>query len=237
MREQLVEGSVVLIDKPLRWTSFDTVNKVRWAARQCTGLKKIKVGHAGTLDPLATGLLIICTGRATKRIAQIQDADKEYEALFVLGASTASHDLEKPVEADAAPPSADRAQVEAALARLSGPLMQEPPLFSAKWVDGKRAYDLARGGSDRRLDPVPVVVHRSELLSFEAAGAAGTARVAARIACSKGTYIRSYARDLGQLLGCGCYLAALRRTRVGSYSVADAQSPEDFCNSLKNNSK
>ena len=205
------EGDVLLLDKPLGWTSFDVVKKIRAAG------KFKKIGHAGTLDPLASGLLVCCTGKKTKTIEGIQGADKEYLATFVLGATTASFDLESEVVATMpAPLAPSPEQLKKALEKLSGPQEQVPPIFSAVMVNGTRAYELARKGKDVELKAKPIQIYTFELLGYD------YPTVTARIVCSKGTYIRSLARDLGIELGTGAYLSELRRTRIGNFTVEDS---------------
>ena len=204
-------GDVLLLDKPLGWTSFDVVKKLRAAG------KFKKIGHAGTLDPLATGLLVCCTGPKTKTIDSIQGAEKEYVATFTLGATTASFDLESeviPTEPTPTPPSQEA--IEAALAGFLGEQDQVPPTFSAVMVNGKRAYTLARKGAEVELSAKRITLYEFELLSYS------YPELSARIVCSKGTYIRALARDLGAVLGTGAYLSALRRTRIGAYSVQES---------------
>ncbi len=210
-------GEILLFDKPLTWTSFDVVKKVRGA------LKIKKVGHAGTLDPLATGLLILCTGKYTKRINEIQGLPKEYTGTITLGMTTDSEDLEtEPVySGDAAIITSE--QIGSAALKLTGKLMQRPPLHSAKWVDGKRAYVLARQGSDHKLNPVEIEVHSFEISKID------LPIIHFKVNCSKGTYIRSLARDMGELLGCGAHLSSLRRTAIGQYAVSDAHDVVSFC--------
>lgn len=203
-------GEVLLLDKPLTWTSFDVVRKVKNALR----IKKI--GHAGTLDPLATGLLILCTGKKTKEIDQIQAQEKEYTGTFRLGETTPSFDLETAV--DMARPYAHLTDedIRAATTRFTGPIQQTPPIFSAVKVDGKRAYELARNGQEAEIKSKTV-----EIKTFEITRIA-LPEVDFRVVCSKGTYIRSLARDLGVALGCGAHLTRLVRTRIGEYRVEDA---------------
>ncbi|MDA0315849.1 MAG: tRNA pseudouridine(55) synthase TruB [Bacteroidetes bacterium] len=208
--QQEAYGEVFLINKPLEWTSFDVVKKVRNALR----IKK--VGHAGTLDPLATGLLIVCTGKMTKQIELYMGQEKEYIGTFVLGATTESFDLEKPVIPVADPSSITLEQVHAAIQQLKGTILQIPPMHSAIKVDGKRVYASARLGIEVKMNPRQVEVREFELTRFE------NAELNFRISCSKGTYIRSIARDLGELLGVGAYLKSLCRTRIGTYSLNDA---------------
>jgi len=216
------EGQVLLFDKPLYWTSFDLVNKVRNIIRSTLGIRKIKVGHAGTLDPLASGLMIICTGRSTKKIDQFRDLDKEYVAIFRAGATTPSFDLETETDQEYPTSHIDESLVKKALMGFLGEQKQVPPIYSAKQIDGKRAYEFARKGVEKKLEPVSIVFHEIELLSFS------LPEIKVRILCSKGTYIRSFARDLGIALGSGCYLAALERTSIGSYNVKDAYNLEKF---------
>ena len=225
--ETYLEGKVLLIDKPLTWTSFDVVNKIRMSLRHHLGIKKIKVGHAGTLDPLATGLVIICTGRATKQIMQFQDMDKTYEATIRLGATTPSYDLETEIDRTYPVDHITREEVEKKLEKFRGPQMQMPPLFSAKSVDGKRAYEAARKGESMELKKQAITIHILEMLSFNPPD------LHIRVQCSKGTYIRSLARDIGTALGSGGHLTVLRRTRIGPHDVSEAISPEDFVNNIK----
>lgn len=216
------EGVILLLDKPYEWTSFNVVSKVRSLLRHVKGLKNIKVGHAGTLDPLATGLLVICIGKATKQVDRLIGEDKEYIATFVVGETTSSFDLEKPIDARFPTEHITEQLIRDVAASFVGPQMQEPPLFSAKSVNGKRAYEMARKGSDMRLDPVPIVISEVEVLSIN------FPEVTLRIACSKGTYIRAFARDLGLRLNSGAYLKNLHRTKSGEFLVSDALSLENF---------
>lgn len=203
-------GEVLLIDKPSGWTSFDVVAKLRSITR-CK-----KIGHAGTLDPLATGLLICCTGHKTKGIAAIQDAPKEYEATMKLGATTVTYDAEAPEEHVVDASHISQAQLLAAMQQFTGTITQTPPAYSAIKVGGQRSYDLARKGQAVELKARTVQITAFDLLDYQAPLAQ------LRIACSKGTYIRSLVHDLGQVLGVGAYLAGLRRTRIGHYSLDDA---------------
>lgn len=224
--EDFTAGRVLLIDKPLGWTSFDVVNKVRTTLYKSLGLKKLKVGHAGTLDPLATGVLVVCTGAMTKQIDGLLSADKGYRAVIRLGATTASSDAE--TEVDSWGPSdavlaLDRDRVAAALPTLTGVILQRPPAFSAKKIDGQRAYALARAGATPDLPPVTVTVHRFDLKDLQPTVTDGhpVLDVTVEIHCSKGTYIRSLARDLGAALGVGGTLVALHRTASGTFTDAD----------------
>lgn len=222
------EGEVLLLQKPLYWTSFDLVNKVKMAIRHHCGLKKLKVGHAGTLDPLATGLMIVCTGKATRRVEEFRDLDKKYTAVIRFGQTTPSFDLESEVDGEYPSGHITEEMVRAALSDFLGEQDQEPPLFSAKFVDGKRAYELARKKIDRKLDKVKVVFHELELISF--AGADATVR----IVCSKGTYVRAFARDLGLALGSGGHLRALVRDGIGDYTLEKALTVEELKFILEN---
>ena len=220
--QQEAYGEVFLIDKPLEWTSFDVVKKVRNALR----IKK--VGHAGTLDPLATGLLIVCAGKMTKQIETFMGQEKEYTGTFVLGSTTESFDLEKPVipVADASSISLDR--VKKAVQQLTGPILQVPPMHSAIKVNGKRVYESARAGKEVKMEARPVEVREFEITRFEGG------EIDFRISCSKGTYIRSLARDLGELLGVGAYLKKLCRTRIGDYRLEDAMELMRLVEEIKN---
>ena len=216
------EGKILLFDKPLYWTSFDLVNKVRMMIRGTFKIKNIKVGHAGTLDPLARGLMIICTGKATKRIDEFRDLDKEYVATFQLGATTPSFDLETETDNQYPVSHINEELVNEVLKSFLGEQKQLPPMYSAKLIAGKRAYDFARQGIHKELEPVTVFFREIELISYE------MPKLVVRIVCTKGTYIRSFARDLGQALKSGSYLSALERTGIGVYNVKDAYSLESF---------
>ena len=210
-----IEGEILYVDKPLGWTSFDAVKRVRGALTRRLGLKKLKVGHAGTLDPLATGVMIICTGRATKLIDNLQAGVKEYEASIALGATTPSFDLETEIDARYPVEHITEELVRDVLSRFTGRIEQIPPAFSACKVDGKRAYELARKGREVDLKPKVLVIDSIELLGF------ARDSISIRVVCSKGTYIRALARDIGAALGSGGHLTALRRTRVGDARIAD----------------
>ena len=218
------EGQVLYFDKPLRWTSFNLVAKVRWLLCQRLGIKKLKVGHAGTLDPLATGVLIVCTGRATKRIDELQAGTKEYVATMQLGATTPCFDLEKPIDQTYPTDHITLELIQQVLPRFMGRIEQVPPAFSACKVDGHRAYKLARKGEDVPLKPKILVIDELELVNFDA----GQMQLTLRIVCSKGTYIRALARDIGQALDSGAHLIALRRTRVRDVGVGQCMSIDDF---------
>lgn len=213
-----IDGQILTFDKPLGWTSFQLVGKVRWLLCRAIGRKKLKVGHAGTLDPLATGLMVICTGKATKRIEELQLGRKEYTATLQLGATTPSYDLEHEVDATFPTEHITEEAVSKVLKQFTGEIEQVPPVFSACKVDGKRAYDLARKGKDVELKAKHITIDELELLRFDAA----TMQLDVRVRCSKGTYIRSLARDIGEALHSGAHLTALRRTQVGDYRVEDA---------------
>jgi tRNA pseudouridine55 synthase len=225
--ETYLEGAVLFIDKPLTWTSFDVVNKVRNSLKQALGIKKIKVGHAGTLDPLATGLMIICTGKATKQIMKFQDLDKAYEAHLKLGATTPSFDLETEVDQTYPWEHITKELVEQVLPMFTGRQQQLPPLYSAKSVNGKRAYDMARKGKAVDLKPQEIVIRRIKILAYHPPD------LSIHVECSKGTYIRSLARDLGQALHSGSHLTGLRRIRIGAHHVSDAISLDNFLKNLE----
>ncbi len=210
-----ISGEIIAVDKPLGWTSFDAVKRLRGAIQRRLHLKKFKVGHAGTLDPLATGVLIVCTGRATRRIDTLQTGEKEYVATIRLGATTPSFDLETEIDAEYPYEHISRESIEEILPRFTGHILQVPPVFSAVKVDGKRAYNLARKGKEVELKAKPLEIKEMELLDFE------LPYFKLRIVCSKGTYIRALARDLGMALGSGAHLTGLRRTRVGDICEAD----------------
>lgn len=218
----LMNGQVLLIDKPLTWTSFDVVAKIRNTTR-CK-----KIGHAGTLDPLATGLLILCTGKKTKEIQAIQDAPKTYTLSFSLGGTTPSYDAEFPPENRVDASHVSREEIEQAMSHFTGIIDQMPPAFSALKTGGKRAYALARAGKEVILQSRKVEIFSFKLISFE-----NPEKVEAEVHCQKGTYIRSLVHDLGQHLGVGAWLTGLRRTQIGSYSVDDAMSPEEWLRNFR----
>lgn len=223
-----VAGEVLAIYKPYTWTSFQIVNKIRYHLSRKFGVKRFKVGHAGTLDPLATGVLLVCTGKATKRIEELQAHTKEYVATLMLGATTPSFDMEHPVNATYPSEHITQEAVKEALGKFVGEIEQRPPLFSACKVDGKRAYELARKGSDMELAPKKIQIHEIELLECD------LPQIKIRVVCGKGTYIRSLARDIGVALDSGAYLTSLTRTRVGEYKVDDCISPDNFQEWLEN---
>jgi tRNA pseudouridine55 synthase len=214
-------GALLLVDKPVGWTSYNVVSKVRKTLRKLCG-QRVKVGHAGTLDPLASGLLVLGTGSCTRQLQGLADADKRYRAVLHLGQTTPSHDQETEVEEERPWDHIGEAEIRALLARFQGPGMQRPPDFSAKHVEGERAYHLARKGAPVHLPPVPVVIHRIELLAMDGP------EVTLDVLCSKGTYVRALARDIGRALGCGAHLAGLRRTASGPLRVEDARTPDQW---------
>ena len=215
-------GQVLLFNKPLYWTSFDLVNKVRIIIRHKLGIKKIKVGHAGTLDPLASGLMIICTGKATKRIDEFLSLDKEYLASIHMGETTPSFDLETAIDKQYPTQHITEEYVREILKGFIGEQKQLPPMYSAKMIDGKRAYEFARKGIDKKLEPVSVFFREVELISF------GMPEIKIRIVCSKGTYIRSFVRDFGLAIKSGSYLSGLVRNSIGPYHLYEAYEIEKF---------
>lgn len=219
-------GQVLLIDKPLKWTSFQVVNKLRWEIRQAFKIKKIKVGHAGTLDPLATGLLVICTGKMTKQIDTFQGQEKEYSGTFTLGATTPSYDLETEVDNIFSTNHISDSLVQETTKQFIGNIEQFPPVFSALKKDGKRLYEYARAGEKVEIKSRNVSVSEFEITRIN------MPEIDFRIVCSKGTYIRSLAHDFGKALDSGAHLSALRRTRIGDFKVQKAASIEEFINSL-----
>jgi len=222
-------GEVLLVNKPLHWTSFDVVNKLRYEIKQHLGIKKIKVGHAGTLDPLADGLLIICTGKMTKSIESYMGLEKAYSGTITLGATTPSYDLE--TEIDHTFPTADlsKENIQEAANKMLGEYDQYPPIFSAKKVKGKKAYDLARAGKEVALKPKRITIQQFDLTRI------AIPEVDFLITCSKGTYIRSIAHDLGKSLGNGGHLTALRRESIGNFQLKDAKSVDEWIEIIKNN--
>ncbi len=215
-------GEILAVYKPYTWTSFQIVNKIRYHLSRKLGIKRFKVGHAGTLDPLATGVLLVCTGKATKKIEELQSHTKEYVAEIMLGATTPSYDMEHPVDATYPHEHITEEMVREVLAKFTGTIAQRPPLFSACKVDGKRAYDLARKGSNMELAPKLIQIDEIELLQCE------LPKIKIRVVCGKGTYIRSLARDIGEALQSGAYLTSLTRTRVGDYRIEDCINPDEF---------
>lgn len=220
--EDYKEGQVILIDKPLEWTSFQVVNKIRWLLRKQFQLKKLKVGHAGTLDPLATGLLILCTGKFTKKIETYQAQEKEYTGTITLGATTPSYDLETEIDKTFDISTITEAQLLETTKQFLGEIEQQPPVFSALKKDGKRLYEFARAGEQIEVPKRKISISAFEITKIE------LPLVHFRIACSKGTYIRSIAHDFGKALHNGAHLSSLRRTKIGKFSVEDARTIEQF---------
>ena len=223
-----ISGEIIAIDKPLGWTSFDAVKRLRGAIQKRLHLKKFKVGHAGTLDPLATGVLIVCTGRATRKIEDYQSGEKEYVATVELGATTPSYDLETEIDAYYPTEHITEEMAKEALNGFRGNIMQVPPVYSAVKVDGKRAYKYARHGKDLELKAKPITIKEIEFLGLEGN------LLRFRVVCGKGTYIRSLARDLGEVLKSGAHLKELRRTRVGNISVAECLKIEEAVEKITN---
>lgn len=219
---EYLEGKLLLIDKPLDWTSFDVVNKIRSTIKRKFNIPKIKVGHAGTLDPLATGLMIVCTGKETKNIDNYQAYSKEYIAKVRLGATTPTLDLETEVDEFFSWDHITKELVESTLTKFTGDIIQIPPIYSAKKIDGQRAYILARKNIEVKMKEVSVTIHELELISFEVPD------FTIRVSCSKGTYIRSLARDMGSAMNSGAHLAGLCRTKVGDFMLKDAISLKEF---------
>jgi tRNA pseudouridine55 synthase len=224
------EGEVLLINKPLKWSSFDVINRFRYFLRKQCGIQKIKVGHAGTLDPLADGLLIVCTGKFTKRIEEFQGQEKEYTGTFRLGATTPSFDLEHEVDHTYETAHITHGMIQQAAESLTGEIMQLPPVFSAIKIGGKRAYKFARKDKDPELSPRPVHIREFEITRIE------MPEVDFRISCSKGTYIRSIARDFGSSLQSGAHLTSLRRTRIGEFLLSNAWELEDLMEKIRQES-
>lgn len=224
--EAFLNGQLIWIDKPLEWTSFDVVNKLRNGIRQKTGLRKLKVGHAGTLDPLASGLLLVCTGKFTKRIADFTALDKHYTGIIRLGSSTPTYDRESQPDRHYPTEHISRKDIEKATKTFTGVLQQVPPAYSAIKRGGKKAYELARKGDELVLNPREISIHHFEITHQEGLD------LHFSVHCSKGTYIRSLAHDFGQFLNSGAHLAALRRTRIGNFSVNIALSPQEYLDHL-----
>ncbi len=227
--EDFKNGQVLLIDKPLGWTSFQVVNKLRWHIRKTFDIKKIKVGHAGTLDPLATGLLIICTGKFTKRIESFQAQVKEYTGTFTVGATTPSYDLETEINNTYPTEHLTEQFIKDTTLQFIGEIEQKPPIFSAIKKDGKRLYELARAGETTEIKSRKVTIDIFEITNIN------LPKIEFRVVCSKGTYIRSLAYDFGIALDSGAHLSSLRRTKIGDFSVDDASTIEDFLNTIGGN--
>ena len=224
--QDYLDGQVLLIDKPLEWTSFQVVNKLRWQLRQTFNLKKIKVGHAGTLDPLATGLLIICTGKMTKQINTFQEQIKAYTGTLKLGSTTPSYDLETEIDQRFTTDHITNNVIHETINEFRGEIDQFPPVFSALKKHGKRFYEFARAGEKVEINSRKVTIHNFEILNIK------NKTVNFSVTCSKGTYIRSLAHDFGKALKSGAHLTGLRRTKIGSFSIENATSIEDFISTL-----
>lgn len=225
--EDFKNGQILLFDKPLEWTSFQVVNKVRWLIRKNCGIKKIKVGHAGTLDPLATGLLIICTGKFTKKIQELQGQEKEYTGTFTLGATTPSYDLETEIDNTFPTEHLSAEKLQQATEQFKGDIEQFPPVFSALKKDGKRLYEYARKGEEVKINSRTVNISSFELKNIE------LPNVDFKVSCSKGTYIRSLAHDFGKAVESGAHLSALRRTKIGNFNVENAFTIDTFIEMLE----
>ncbi len=225
-----IEGEILAFDKPLRWTSFDLVAKVRHQLCKKLGRKKLKVGHSGTLDPLATGVVVVCTGKKTKLIDKLQYDVKEYVATLQLGATTPSYDMERPVDATYPTSHITRQLIDETIPLFKGEQWQIPPIFSAIQINGKRAYEFGRKGEEVELKPRLLVIDEIEALNFDAE----QMQLTIRVVCSKGTYIRALARDIGERLRTGAYLTALRRTRVGNIHVEDCMTVDQFLEQMNN---
>lgn len=217
-----INGEILYFNKPLHWTSFDVVNRVRRILCRTIDQKKLKVGHAGTLDPLATGVMVLCTGKATKRIEELQYGVKEYIATLQLGATTPSFDLEHPIDQTYPTEHITHELVDETIKRFVGEIWQVPPVYSAVKIDGKRAFDYARKGQEVEIKPKLLVIDEIEVLKFE------DMQLTIRVVCSKGTYIRALARDIGEALNSGAHLTALQRTQVGEIRLEDCMEVEDF---------
>lgn len=222
-------GEILLFDKALNWTSFDVVNKVRYELCRKLGIKKMKVGHAGTLDPLATGMIILCTGKATKKIESIQAQEKEYLATLKIGATTPSFDLETEEDSQNDYSHVTKEMLETTIQQYIGEIDQVPPVFSAVKVKGKRAFDYARNGEEVKLQAKKIVIHKIEIEKID------LPTIKIRVNCGKGTYIRALARDIGENLKCGAYLTALERTRIGDFELKDAFTVDYFLENIKIN--
>ncbi|MBF6609232.1 MAG: tRNA pseudouridine(55) synthase TruB [Flavobacterium sp.] len=225
--EDFQNGQILLIDKPLQWTSFQAVNKLKWLLKSNLGLKKIKIGHAGTLDPLATGLLIVCTGKFTKKITELQAQTKEYTGTFHVGATTPSFDLETEIDQTFPIAHLTNEDIRAATSQFIGEIDQQPPIYSAIKKDGKRLYEHARAGTSVEIAFRKTTIFTFELTRIELPD------IDFRVVCSKGTYIRSLAHDFGKALQSGAHLTALRRTKIGNYNVDDAIAIDEFENTLR----
>ena len=226
-KEDFLEGQLLLIDKPLEWSSFQAVNAVRWAISKRFKLKKIKVGHAGTLDPIATGLLLICTGRYTKKIAELQGLNKEYTGTITLGATTPSFDLETEIDQEFPITHINEELLQETAKTFVGTILQKPPIFSAVKKKGKRLYEYAREGKEVEVTAREIDIYEFEITKIK------LPEIQFRVVCGKGTYIRSLAHDFGKALNSGCYLSELRRTKIGDYYVNNGISPVEFRENLQ----
>jgi tRNA pseudouridine55 synthase len=231
LENKYLTGQVLLVDKPLEWSSFQVVNKLRWLIRKEYKIKKIKVGHAGTLDPLASGLLIICTGKETKNISAYQAQEKEYTGTITLGGTTPSYDLETEIDQTFPVDHLTEELIKETTTQFTGEIQQKPPIFSAIKKDGKRLYELARAGETTEIESRPVTIHEFEITRI------ALPEVDFKISCSKGTYIRSIAHDFGAALNNGGHLSALRRTAIGNYRVDNAMSITSFEELVKTDSQ
>ena len=220
------EGYIAVIDKPLEWTSTDVVRKIKYALQHKLGYRKIKIGHAGTLDPLATGVLIVCIGKATKMVNALQAEEKEYIAELELGATTPSFDMEHPIDCRYPTEHITREMIEQAMQSLTGERLQAPPIYSAKKVEGVRAYEFARAGEEVELKKALINIYEMEILEWE------MPRLKIRVRCSKGTYIRSLAQEIGQAVNSGAYLTSLRRTRSGGFTAENSWNLQNFMEKL-----
>ncbi|MGB5171598.1 tRNA pseudouridine(55) synthase TruB [Eudoraea sp.] len=219
-KDEILNGQLLLVDKPLHWTSFQAVNAIKWDIRKKFDLKKIKIGHAGTLDPLASGLLLICVGKFTKKINEFQGLPKEYKGIITLGSTTPSYDLETEIDKTFSTNHITKEKVLDTLSEFTGVITQKPPIFSALKKDGKRLYEYARKGEQIEIKSRNVEVFEFEIIGFQ------LPNIEFRILCSKGTYIRSIAHDFGKALNSGAHLSALRRTKIGDYNVNIAMTPK-----------
>ena len=223
------EGKLLLIDKPLKWSSFQVVNKLRWHIKKTFDIKKIKVGHAGTLDPLATGLLIVCTGKMTKQIQELQDQKKVYSGTMTLGSTTPSYDLETDINQKFSTDHISENILRETTKQFIGEIEQYPPIYSAIKKDGKRLYEYARSGQDIDIKPRKIFIESFNITNFQ------NQKVDFEVQCGKGTYIRSLANDFGKALNSGAHLSSLRRTEIGNFSINDAIEIDEFIESLKKN--
>jgi len=224
--EDFKNGQILVFDKPLEWTSFQLVNKVRWLIKKSCGIKKIKVGHAGTLDPLATGVLVICTGKFTKKIPELQGQQKEYTGTFTFGGTTPSYDLETEVDQTFSVEHLTEEKLKKATIQFTGEIEQYPPVFSALKKDGKRLYEYARKGEEVKIDPRKVTISSFELTDIQ------LPKIDFKVSCSKGTYIRSLAHDFGKAVESGAHLSALKRTKSGDFFIENAYNLETFTSKL-----